>query len=308
MFEGILADIEMNFRPDTPPGGAVVACETAQGVPQKLRQIAEDLNRRVADEEREANRVADAKKLQTGASLTRRETAKAVVEALRNPRGTTPVYLHEADVAENQWAFGAAKKILRNFGPDTLLGIERGGRLMTETAAFGLEGAAARLLVIPKEDPDEEGRKTQLDKSEDYIIKKLMERARRGQRKFAVVETWFGGGNARFLTGAMNGFIQAAAAEGLNVAVAMVFFREKIGFEHAGIDDGIIARPARRELLSIVIPVRFLAGEDVRAIAESDKATNPLVIFNDRGETRTLLDSRGTPTRVQFQRLMNPTP
>jgi hypothetical protein len=298
-FDNILNDIQQNFDPTKQAAGALVAC----GAPasESLQNLAARLNAAPAMPAAAAGAEQPAK-----GSVARRPDAKVTVDELRKVKGEDPVFIHETDVAENQWAVASAKKVLENFSPDTLLGIERGGRLLTETAAAGLEGADQKLLVIPKEDDREAVKKKNLDKDPDYIIKKLMERVDKGDTKFALAESWFGGGNQVFITKTMTRFIAEANAKGKDVKVVLVFFREKIGFEHSRIKDGIDVKPVGDSMRAVQVPVRFLAGEDVGAIADTGDATNPLTVFNDRGETKTLPEAdNNLPTRDQFKKLMN---
>jgi hypothetical protein len=277
----LFQDVEESFDPASVVGSAVSLCPVSAAPVERLADISARLKDKT-DREAVIKTIRDV-------SLGKAED--------RPYSG----YLNAKDIDENRWAFEQARQIMQNTQTDAVLGLERGGKLLSETALAGMEEPRPSLETIAKAD-------VKTDTGE--MVRQMKALVDSGKRNLSMIDVNMGGGSLQWMKKQADALMKQLKQEGRDagVTVTIIMLSEQFGFA-ANVRDGIGLDPNAPPGVNVaLIPVRFVGGDDVDRIAGDDAGGKPLGVFDDEGRAAPIPqdEEHGRTPREQFIKLMNP--
>jgi hypothetical protein len=232
--------------------------------------------------------LAEIARLISRSRITNAERQR-VINTLRTPTGQTrgPLegYVLDTALAENQRAISEIVTALRAHPPDAIVGIERGGGLLTDVIGAVDATLAPKIRRIPMHRAPE-GSPTKFDvprmRAEFQAI------IDSGAKRIVIVDAYMGGRTARELRDVV---LRPLARGG--VEFEMRWVRELMGFE----DRPAAGLSARGGIRSYTHDVRMAVGDDMQIVL-TPGANDPITIFrNDGSVVRVIQPGPGKTTR-----------
>jgi hypothetical protein len=281
----LFQDLDTHFDPNKVVGSAVNLCPAEAASVESLAQVAARLNQGT-DRDSVIKQIRDV-------SLAEDQT--------RPYSG----YLHAKDIDENRWAFEQARQILRNSGADVVLGLERGGKMLSETALAGMGEDRPALETIEKAN-------VKKGPENRAMIDQMKALAASGKKNLSMIDVNMGGGSYNWMKAQAEQAMQELKAEGKDegVTVTIIMLSEQFGFPK-NVQDGAQLDPTVKTpgVTGVFLPVRFVGGDDVDRIAGANHPDDrPLGVFDDAGHAAPIEknEQNGQTPREQFIKLMNP--
>jgi hypothetical protein len=276
----LFQDVESNFDPTHVVGSAASPCAGATP-DQSLAEISQRLNQGT-DRDQVINAIRD-------------------VGPSEGEAHKFSGYLNAKDIEENRWAFDQARQILKNAQTDVVLGLERGGKALSETALYGMAEPPA-LETVKKANVKKPDNRVMIDQMKALV--------KAGKKHLSMIDVNMGGGSYRWMKKQAEALVQELKDEHLDegVDVTIIMLSEQFGFPN-NVQDGIQLDPnVKPGVTGVFIPVRFVGGDDVDRIAGDDSSGPPLGVFDDEGRAAPIPqdEEHGRTPREQFIKLMNP--
>jgi hypothetical protein len=246
----------------------------------------------------------------TAARLNLGSERDLVIKEIRDvglPRDQTRSYsgyLNAKDIVENRWAFEQARRILRNAGADVVLGLERGGKMLSETALAGMGENKPALATVERAN-------VKTGPENRAMVDQMKALVASGKRSLSMLDVNMGGGSYNWMKSQAEQLMRELKAEGKDegVTVSIIMLSEQFGFPK-NVCDGVQLDPTVRTpgVSGVFIPVRFVGGDDVDRIAGANHPDDrSLGVFDDAGHATPIEknDQNGRSPREQFIKLMN---
>jgi hypothetical protein len=201
----------------------------------------------------------------------RRLDAKQIIEALRNRVRKTPFADLEGLIAtqslvENILAVQQMRENIQGIAPDAVISVQRGGAFVAEVLAHG-DASFPPSVAVPKAVSIEDGNR--VERRWPHIEAEIVERMRRGQRKFVIVDVYMGGHFIEELR-AMAGRLRGLEG-GEDIEIHTMWLRETHGYDELIRPHESAERPSRRVTLDMLTAgIAVVAGDRTQTMIDAD--------------------------------------
>jgi hypothetical protein len=186
--------------------------------------------------------------------------------------------VYDGALHENAARYATMTARIRDFKPEAVFGVERGGAFVAEVVGAGDAGLRTKVETIAKSDSSNKQEKH--NQNAESLRREIEARIKPGQENhFVIVDVYMGGGFAN----AVHSMLKDLVAKHDNVSVDTHWLRETIGLADSESTGGApTMRNLEPRLREHMYPVRFALGDDAGQIL-AGKTSEALHLFNSGG-------------------------